>query len=161
MTSSKTSGGSPGPEPATSPPVEDPVPAEVRAVIELFTHQLAKVSFPDIDAGGLRRQAEELRAQAKEVARIRELLDGALASFVTRLAMLSENATRAVAYARIYSVAHPDQQALASAIAALAERSDASGASVSAGARRRSRPPRRSADLFDPALSSPRHDEPV
>ncbi|HEX2692279.1 MAG TPA: hypothetical protein VHN14_36975 [Kofleriaceae bacterium] len=132
----------------------------MRAVIELFTNQLAKVSFPDIDAAALRRQAEDLRTQSKEVARIRESLDAALAGFVTRLATLTETAMRAVAYARIYSVAHPDQHALATAIAALSEPAEISGASVTSGSKRRSRPSRRSADLFENA-TIPRHDEPV
>src|SRR6185295_6198719 len=53
--------------------VEDPVPAEVSGVIELYATQLAKVAFPEIDAGSLRRQADELRVEARSVARAREL----------------------------------------------------------------------------------------
>ncbi|MDQ3368043.1 MAG: hypothetical protein M3680_21670, partial [Myxococcota bacterium] len=59
---------------------EDPVPADVRCVIELFTSQLAKVPFPDVDAASLRRQADELRADAKAVVRAREVLAAALAA---------------------------------------------------------------------------------
>src|SRR5205807_9081206 len=64
--------------------VDDPVPAEVSGVIELYTTQLAKVTFPEIDASSLRRQADELRAEARSVARAREALDAALASFAAR-----------------------------------------------------------------------------
>src|SRR4051812_17389589 len=82
--------------------VEDPVPVGIHAVIELFANQLAKVTFPEIDAGSLRRQADELRTEAKAVARAREQLDAAHASFAARRTLLTDTAARAVAYARIY-----------------------------------------------------------
>lgn len=136
--------------PVASAAVEDPVPAEVHSVIELFASQLAKVSFPDIDAGALRRQADELRGEAKAVARAREALETALASYAKRLTGLGETATRALAYARIYSEAHPDRQDLAAAIAALAEpRPAAAAPALTANGKRRGRPPRRSAELFE------------
>lgn len=149
MTFSKKAETAATPDPAGSAPMEDPVPAEVRAVIDLFASQLANVSFPDVDAGALRRQAEELRVQAKEVARVRESLDAALASFVTRLAALTETSARAVAYARIYSVAHPDQHALATAIAALSQPQETAAGSSTPGTKRRSRAPRRRDDPYD------------
>lgn len=141
--------------------------AEVRAVIDLFATQLAKLSFPDIDAGILRRQADELRGEAKLVARAREALDAALASYARRAASLGETCTRAIAYARIYSAAHPDRSELALAIAALSQLDPhgaagphaatgvANGATSQHGqhgsptGKRRGRPPRRSAELFD------------
>ncbi|HET9626219.1 MAG TPA: hypothetical protein VFP84_32880, partial [Kofleriaceae bacterium] len=105
--------------PASAAPVDDPVPANVHAVIDLFADQLAKVAFPEIDAASLRRQADELRGEAKAVARARDQLEAATASFTTRMTALHETAARAVAYARIYSDAHPDRTALAHALAAL------------------------------------------
>src|SRR5207249_1427154 len=51
---------------------EDPVPPEVAGVIELYATQLAKVAFPEIDAASLRRQADELRVEARSVAKARE-----------------------------------------------------------------------------------------
>jgi len=144
---------------APSPASDDPVPAEVHAVIELFANQLAKVAFPEIDAGSLRRQADELRAEAKAVARAREALDAALAGFATRMTALTETAGRALAYARIYSEAHPDRQALATAITAMSVTSGEPSA-IAAGppvaGKRRGRPPKRSAELFDapPAIGS-------
>jgi hypothetical protein len=133
--------------------VEDPVPAQVSGVIELYATQLAKVAFPEIDAGSLRRQADELRAEARSVARAREALDAALASFAARRVALGEIAARAVAYARIYSQAHPDRAALATAIAALSETKPVAVAAAAGTAtgKRRGRPPRRSAELFDTA----------
>jgi hypothetical protein len=130
---------------------DDPVPGEVSGVIELFTTQLAKVAFPEIDAATLRRAADELRAEAQAVARARGALDAALGSFAARRVALGEIAARAIAYARIYSQAHPDRTALATAIAALSETRPVAVAAVAGAAtgKRRGRPPRRSAELFE------------
>src|SRR5262249_4175580 len=78
-------------------------------------------------------------------------LDAALASFAARRVALGETAARAVAYARIYSQAHPDRAALATAIAALSETKPVAVAAAAGGAprQRRGRRPRRSAELFD------------
>lgn len=146
------------PGPVATPSIEDPVPAEVHAVIELFANQLAKISFPDIDAGALRRQADELRTEAKAVARAREALDAALATFATRRATLTETASRAVAYARIYSEAHPDRHALATALAELSEPRPAAPAGLTANGKRRGRPPKRGAELFDTTAATPPED---
>lgn len=140
------------PETESAPlsPVEDPVPASVQAVIELFASQLAKVSFPDIDASTLRRQADELRSEARTVARAREQLEALVASFTARTNALGETAARAVAYARIYSDAHPERTALATALTALASPAPAASApGLTANGKRRGRPPKRSAELFD------------
>jgi hypothetical protein len=141
--------------------VEDPVPAGIHAVIELFANQLAKVAFPEIDAGSLRRQADELRTEAKAVARAREQLDLAHASFAIRLTTLTETAARAVAYARIYSEAHPERTALATAITALAEPAPPPAAGLTVNGKRRGRPPRRSAELFDDAAPVAADDAPA
>jgi hypothetical protein len=130
---------------------EDPVPSEVSGVIELFATQLSKVAFPEVDAATLRRAADELRAEARAVARAREALDAALAGFAARRVALGETAARAIAYARIYSQAHPDRTALATAIAALSETRPVAVAAAAGTAtgKRRGRPPRRSAELFE------------
>src|SRR5512140_2950464 len=94
MSPSNPPGTSPESDVTASSSSEDPVPAEVHAVIGLFAGQLANISFPDIDVGVLRRQAEELRAEAKTAARAREALDAALAAYVTRLAAVTETARR-------------------------------------------------------------------
>jgi hypothetical protein len=130
---------------------DDPVPREVSGVIELFATQLAKVAFPEIDAATLRRAADELRTEARAVARAREALDAALASFAARRVALGEIAARAIAYARIYSQAHPDRTALATAIAALSETKPVAVAAAAGAAtgKRRGRPPRHGAELFE------------
>ena len=130
----------------------DPVPTEVRAIIELFEQQLAKVAFPDVDAAALRRHADELRAETATVARAREALDAATASRDAKLAALRETARRACAYAQIYSEAHPDRGALVAALAALTI--TAPPAPPASTGKRRGRPPRQSAELFDTAPSS-------
>ena len=158
MTSTKTPRTASETPPAASPAIDDPVPAEVRAVIDLFANQLAKVAFPDIDAGALRRQADELRTQAKTVAHARETLDAALEAFVTRLSALTATATRAVAYARIYSVAHPDQAGLATALAALSEVVQPATTTATSSGKRRSRAQRRAAELPDASRETPQHE---
>jgi hypothetical protein len=149
------------PAPGAATSLEDPVPAEIRAVIDLFANQLAKVAFPDIDAGSLRRQADELRAEAKVVARAREALDAALAGFGARMTALGDTAARAVAYARIYSEAHPDRHALATAITQLSEPRAPAAPQLTVNGKRRGRPPRRSAELFDATASPPVDEAPV
>jgi hypothetical protein len=123
---------------------EDPVPADVRSVIELFANQLANVSFPDVNEVSLRREVDELHAEATLVTRARETLEAAAASLEKRRGALASSASRAIAHARIYSEAHPDRAPLATALAKLAN-----PPSPIAPAKRRGRPPRRSADLFD------------
>lgn len=132
-------------------PVDDPVRAEHRAVIELFANQLAKVTFPDVDAALLRRQADEVRAEAIAVARAREALDAAQQKLLDRTVMLGDTVTRGLAYARIYADAHPDRQMLATAIANLA--APAPPPPPASPAKRRGRPPRQSAELFAAATT--------
>jgi hypothetical protein len=139
--------------PASSSSENDPVPVDVRAIIELFTTHLAKVTFPDVDAGALRKHADELRAAAKQVAVARDALATAIAATEARLATLTDAASRAVAYARIYGEAHPDRQAIVAALADLAPA--AALAQPATGGKRRGRPPkkRESAELFAAAPS--------
>ena len=159
MSASSVPGAAPASDPTTTSCAEDPIPAEVQAVIALFANQLTNVSFPDVDAAVLRRQADELRSEAEVAARARESLDAALAAYVTRLALLTETARRAVAYAKIYSEAHPDQRALATAIAALSASAPGMTACPTAPTRRRSRPVRRGAERHDPVRSAPPEDD--
>lgn len=124
--------------------IDDPVRVEHRAVIDLFTNQLAGVAFPDVDASLLKRQADEVRAEAVAVARARDALEAAQRKLAERAANLGDTVTRGLAYARIYADAHPDRHALASAIAAVA----APTPPAAPPAKRRGRPPRQSAELF-------------
>ncbi|HVK73237.1 MAG TPA: hypothetical protein VM734_07935 [Kofleriaceae bacterium] len=123
----------------------DPVPAELRVVVELFTGELAKVSFPDVDAAVLQREVEVLSTRAREVARARDALALAESALAQRTAALAQLAARGLAYARIYAEAHPDQVELArkldATVAAAAQRTVGSLATPVA-PRRRGRPPR-------------------
>jgi hypothetical protein len=161
MSAPKTPGAASETDPAAASSIEDPVPPAVHAVIALFANQLANVAFPDLDAAVLLRQADELRSEAQIAVRARESLDAALAAFVTRLAMLTETARRAVAYARIYSEAHPDQRGLATAIAALDEPALGSAPCDAAPGKRRSRAPRRGPERFAPASTAPQPKDPA
>lgn len=125
----------------------DPIPADVRAVIELFSTELAKISFPDVDAAVLRRHEEMLQTEAQTVARAREALAAAEAAFARRVQALADLTDRALAYARIYADADPSRAALASAIAAIATPSHKPEPASSP--KRRGRLPKRSAELFD------------
>ncbi len=136
------------------PPETDPVPADLRAVIDLFTSHLAKVTFPDVDAATLRRHADELRAEAKTVARAREALAAALVTSDARLAVLTDAAARAVAYARIYSEAAPDRRPIADALTALVTPAALDASAPTKTGKRRGRPPKQSAELFDAQTSA-------
>ncbi len=126
----------------------DPVPADIRAIIDLFVTHLSKVAFPDVDAASLRKQADDLRAEAKTVARARDVLAAAIAATDARLAVLTESATRAIAYARIYGEAQPERQPILAALAML-ERPTARASTTTT--KRRGRPPKQrdTAELFD------------
>lgn len=137
-----------------SPPVEhDPVPAEVKAVIALFNAHLAKVAFPDVDAAALCRHAADLRTEAQNVAKARDALAAAVAVSDARLLALTDATARAIAYAQIYSEGHPDRAPIASAIAELAQAAPAP-APIKTG-KRRGRPPKHSAELFDASTQAP------
>ena len=131
--------------------VDDPVRAEHRAVIDLFANQLANVAFPDVDGALLKRQAEDVRAEAVAVERAREALEVAQHKLAERNAKLAETVARGLAYARIYADAHP---ALANAIASVA----APSPPAAPPAKRRGRPPRQSAELF--ATTAPEEQSP-
>lgn len=88
--------------PATTHP-DDPVPAELRAVLELFAAELRGVSFPGVDAARLGQHAEEVRARARDVERAQAALDAALGALGERTSALSALAGRALAYARVYA----------------------------------------------------------
>lgn len=132
---------------SSSPSEIDPIPADVRAVIDLFSTHLAKVTFPDVDASSLRKQADEVCAEAKAIAKARDALAAAVAATEARLATLTESTQRAIAYARIYGQAHPDRRAILDAVTALDGPTEAPVTSI----KRRGRPPKQregNAELF-------------
>lgn len=128
-----------------------PVPADVQAVLDLFTTHLATVSFPDVDAATLRARAEDLHAATSSVARAREGLARALADTEARRAALADAAARAIAYARIYAAAHPDRQPILAALARLEPPCGSSSPAAEPRRRGRPRKVREAAELFEPA----------
>jgi hypothetical protein len=116
----------------------DPVPADVQALMDLFTTHLADVKFPDVDAASLRKHADDLRAEAKAVVRARAQLATAVAASDARLATLVSACARAIAYAKIFSESHPERRPIAEALAAIS-RPAVPALSV---VKRRGRPPR-------------------
>ncbi len=117
-----------------SPP-SDAIPPPLREVIALFAGPLAAIAFPDVDAALLGRQADELRAAARELDRARAAVDDAQRQVGERTATLAAAARRGLAYARIYADAHPDL-GLGAALAGL-DTTPAAGAPI---APRRGRP---------------------
>lgn len=102
-------------------PTRDPVTPFVHAVIALFRGPLADVRFPDADRASLESLANAACESQCEV----EVLEAALeaARSRTRAAQdtLGEHATRALAYARVFSHGQPE---LEDAIASLPMRGE-------------------------------------
>ncbi|NVB36235.1 hypothetical protein G6O69_36700 [Pseudenhygromyxa sp. WMMC2535] len=87
-----------------------PIPAPVRAVLELFSGPLAEVSFPDVDRESLAASAAEvesrrevLQSALEAVARAREALEAGQASLI-------EQAQKAHAYASVFASSDADLQ---------------------------------------------------
>lgn len=136
------------PDVPTQTPENDPVPADVRAVIDLFNAHLSKVAFPDVDSASLRRLADEVRGEAKNVLRARDALAAAEAVAEARLSTLKDAAARAVAYAQVYSEGHPDRAPVAAALAGIVQGSRPTMPPIKHG-KRRGRPPKHTPELFD------------
>jgi hypothetical protein len=98
------------------PAVADAVPADLRAILDLFTSELREIAFPGVDAAVLRQHADDVRTRARDVERARQALDAARAELDDRTRALAGLAGRALAYARIYAA---DQPALAARLASL------------------------------------------
>jgi hypothetical protein len=139
----------PGPS-AETIRADDPVPVDVQALMDLFTTHLANVQFPDVDAASLRKHADELRAEAKTVARARESLAVATAASDAKLAALISACARAIAYAKIFCESHPDRRPIADALAAL-EKPAVPAVTV----KRRGRPPRPRQQVSDELFAVP------
>jgi hypothetical protein len=138
------------PSPGPFAEIDDPVPADVQALMDLFTTHLANVQFPDVDAASLRKHADELRAEAKVVARARESLAVAAAASDAKLAALISACARAIAYAKIFCESHPERRSIADAIAML-ERPVVPAVTM----KRRGRPPRPRPPVSDELFGAP------
>lgn len=100
----------------------DGVPEEARGVIELFSGQLAAISFPDVDATVLERHAAAVQAERRAVEEARAALETATIELAKRTEELTVLARRGLAYAKIYAAAHPEKQELMAGLSRLEAR---------------------------------------
>lgn len=89
----------------------DPVPAEVRELMALFTRELAGVRFPDLDAEVLAAAAREVRECAEAVDLARQALETAREDLETSRLATVRLARRGVAYVKVYTADDPDLSA--------------------------------------------------
>jgi len=75
----------------------------VNQVLELFSGDLAKVSFPGVDASVLNTTAEQVRSKAAEVERLRIALSDARDALQQEQSALRDQARQAHAYARVFA----------------------------------------------------------
>lgn len=87
------------------------------AVLDLFTHDLANVQFPDVGRDVLEQAHGSVQRALAELAEAEALLEAAHASLLLRQDELAQKATRALAYARIYA---ESDDALAEKVASIA-----------------------------------------
>lgn len=82
---------------------DDPIPPNVRDVLDLFAGELRDQRFGDLDAGSLDELAERTRAAAHDVERARDALDAAHAELAEAREALAQRAEQALAYARVFA----------------------------------------------------------
>lgn len=81
----------------------DAISPALRALLELFTEELAEVKFPDVDAGVLEEAAERVRQRAEAVAQAQAALEAARAGLYESQESLLQKGQRALAYARVFA----------------------------------------------------------
>jgi ElaB/YqjD/DUF883 family membrane-anchored ribosome-binding protein len=81
----------------------DPISPAVHALLELFTHELAEVKFPDVDGEVLQDAAERVRERAEELARAQAALEAARQALQESQEALQQKGQRALSYARVYA----------------------------------------------------------
>ncbi|NVI98817.1 hypothetical protein HUW63_15275 [Myxococcus sp. AM001] len=81
----------------------DPISPALRALLELFTTELAEVRFPDMNGEVLDAAAEQVREQAEAVARAQAALESARQALHESQEALLQKGQRALAYARVFS----------------------------------------------------------
>jgi ElaB/YqjD/DUF883 family membrane-anchored ribosome-binding protein len=89
-------------------PMNDPVSSAVQEVVELFTGELGKLRFGDLEGPVLARAAEDVKVVAAEVATAECMLEAARARLAEKQDALMQKAQRALAYARVYAEGHPE-----------------------------------------------------
>jgi hypothetical protein len=124
---------------------DDPIPDELKRLLDLFTTDLAKLRFGDLDASVLDGAASAVRAAAREVAEAEALADGARASLQAAQDTLMNKSQRALAYARIFAEGLPELRERLAGLALdgpVRQGSPEPTPSPEVAPRRRGRPPR-------------------
>lgn len=88
-------------------PKLDQTPELARHVIELYSEELANVSFPDLDLAKLRSAQSELHAAQLALERVEAELAEARSERDRISELLSTKAERALAYARVFAQGDP------------------------------------------------------
>ncbi len=130
----------------------DPISPALRALLELFSTELAEVRFPDMNGEVLDAAAEQVREQAEAVARAQAALESARQALHESQEALLQKGQRALAYARVFSEENAELTARLDGIhlPKPARKGAASGADAASAAqgndenapRRRGRPPK-------------------
>ena len=131
------------------------MPAELRAVVELFATALAKVAFPDVDQAVLRRHADEVRAGAREVEAPVPPSTRPRRRWPTGPPRWPRSPRAASPTRRIYADAHPERTELAAALAPLVGAVDGEPREAPAVRRGRRRAPRPELPLADADPAEP------
>jgi hypothetical protein len=126
--------------PANGPPhapivcERDPISPFAHDVLALFRGSLADVRFPDLDRADLEAHAERTREAQREVESLERALEAARARTAEAQQALTERATRALAYARVFATGQPALEAELATVRAPAARSDRPATGPSSGA---------------------------
>ncbi|MCK8501425.1 hypothetical protein [Myxococcus fulvus] len=86
----------------------DPISPALRALLKLFTTELAEVRFPDMSGDVLDDAAAQVRAKAEAVAQAQAALEVARQGLQESQDALLQKGQRALAYARVFSEENPE-----------------------------------------------------
>jgi hypothetical protein len=81
----------------------DPISPAMRALLDVFSAELAEVKFPDVDSEVLEEAAGRVRAQAEAVMRAQAALEAARQALAESQDQLLQKGHRALAYARVFA----------------------------------------------------------
>jgi hypothetical protein len=112
--------------------VRSPVPPLAQQVLELFSHELVEVRFPDMDRSVLMRALEQLDEAQFDLEAAEEALAAGRTEVALRVQALTMLSQRALGYARVYAQGNAELEAR---LAELSEKPAEVGAE-SAGKRR-------------------------
>lgn len=94
----------------------DPISPALRALLELFTTELAEVRFPDMSGQVLEDAAAQVKASAEAVARAQAALEVARQGLQESQDAMLQKGQRALAYARVFAEENPELNAKLDAI---------------------------------------------